>query len=294
MRKFVCFTMILAALGLTLALSACSGASDSPVVAFVPVDTGLGGGTGVTTPAGTDDGGGGAPTNPETPQTASLKIPLTFEAFAAGTVVTFENKASGPVSYKVNGADEGTIASGQKKNVALPKVGDCVSFYGDNEYYCIEAEDGSIISSNFSFSLPCYVYGNIMSLVSSADFESASEVSENAFRKLFLKSCIMNKRGADLFLPATKLGERCYSSMFYDCTSLTAAPELPATELAEWCYSSMFEGCTSLTAAPELPATELAEWCYCDRIGGEMLLLYVRGMYKSNRRARTSCDRIGV
>ena len=34
--------------------------------------------------------------------------------------------------------------------------------------------------------------------------------------------------------------------IFYDCTGLTAAPELPATSLAAYCYSYMFSGCTGL------------------------------------------------
>ena len=34
--------------------------------------------------------------------------------------------------------------------------------------------------------------------------------------------------------------------MFWNCTSLTTAPELPATTLASECYSGMFNGCTSL------------------------------------------------
>ena len=39
-------------------------------------------------------------------------------------------------------------------------------------------------------------------------------------------------------------------SLFKDCSVLTTAPELPATKLAENCYASMFCGCTSLTSAP--------------------------------------------
>jgi hypothetical protein len=34
--------------------------------------------------------------------------------------------------------------------------------------------------------------------------------------------------------------------MFYECTSLTTAPELPATTLTESCYENMFYGCTNL------------------------------------------------
>ena len=63
-------------------------------------------------------------------------------------------------------------------------------------------------------------------------------------------------------LPATTLANYCYYYMFRGCTSLTAAPALPATTLANYCYSYMFRGCTSLTAAPSLPATTLAEYCY--------------------------------
>ena len=41
--------------------------------------------------------------------------------------------------------------------------------------------------------------------------------------------------------------------MFANCTSLTAAPSsLPATILGQGCYTEMFKGCTSLTAAPLL------------------------------------------
>ena len=63
-------------------------------------------------------------------------------------------------------------------------------------------------------------------------------------------------------LPATTLTDSCYYSMFRGCTSLTQAPELPATTLADSCYSYMFQGCTSLTQAPELPATTLTVSCY--------------------------------
>ena len=56
--------------------------------------------------------------------------------------------------------------------------------------------------------------------------------------------------------------------MFYDCMSLTAAPELPATTLESGCYSYMFYGCTSLTTAPELPATTLAPYCYNSMFAG--------------------------
>ena len=64
------------------------------------------------------------------------------------------------------------------------------------------------------------------------------------------------------------MARHCYSSMFFGCTSLTAAPELPATTLASYCYYGMFRGCTSLTTAPALPATTLASSCYSSMFSG--------------------------
>ena len=69
-------------------------------------------------------------------------------------------------------------------------------------------------------------------------------------------------------LPATTLTFGCYSNMFFGCTSLTQAPELPATTLADNCYNGMFEDCLSLTTAPKLPATTLAEGCYANMFYG--------------------------
>lgn len=54
----------------------------------------------------------------------------------------------------------------------------------------------------------------------------------------------------------------CFSMLFFNCTSLTQAPELPATTLTDYCYERMFSGCTNLTKAPELPATTLEVYCY--------------------------------
>ena len=58
-----------------------------------------------------------------------------------------------------------------------------------------------------------------------------------------------------------RMANYCYSSMFYNCTSLTQAPALPATTMADYCYSSMFQGCTALTQVPALPVITLANYC---------------------------------
>ena len=110
-----------------------------------------------------------------------------------------------------------------------------------------------------------------------------------AFTNLFNNSYVAD--ASDLILPATTVGRRTYSSMFYNskklkyapkvlsainfsgdecyskmfslCSSLVNAPELPATTLTEQCYFDMFRSCSSLTKAPKiLPATTLAPNCY--------------------------------
>ena len=69
-------------------------------------------------------------------------------------------------------------------------------------------------------------------------------------------------------LPATTLAANCYRYMFCNCASLTTAPALPATTLADYCYNNMFRGCTALTTAPALPATTLASNCYTSMFNG--------------------------
>lgn len=224
-----------------------------------------------------------------------LSTPLTLEAAVAGAVVTFDNKATGPVTYTVNGGTGGTIASGATGTITLAAVGDKVQFYGDNEAYATNTTDGNY--SNIACSADCYVYGNIMSLVKSAGFESQKTLTGNyTFCGLFKDNAhIKNKTGYDLLLPATSVTYHGYYSMFRGCTSLTTAPNLPATSLAmasccrmfqdctslvyaasalpaitmeSNCYESMFQGCTSLASAPELPATTLEYACYAHMFEG--------------------------
>ena len=174
---------------------------------------------------------------------------------------------------------------GTKINVVS---GDIIQFRGDNSSYCVEDDyDGwnSLYSScNFN------VCGNIMSLINSTGFTTATTLTDSANFDGFFQSCSGLTSAKNLILPATTLANSCYSSMFKGCTSLTTAPSilpattlanncysdmfractslttapsiLPATTLANNCYSSMFKGCTSLTTAPELPATTLATFCY--------------------------------
>ena len=196
---------------------------------------------------------------------------LTFEAKVAGATVTFNIGAnvtlSNPVEYSLNGGAWTGYTSGT--TITLTDSADRVSFRGDNAAYATEVFSGQY--SAFSCSNDCYLYGNVMSLISSTNYANPASWTMNAyaFCRLFQDNThIVNHPSKTLTLPATTLAEGCYNGMFRGCSSLTTAPALPATTLAEDCYNGMFYGCTSLTTAPALPATTLAEHCYNDMFSG--------------------------
>lgn len=111
----------------------------------------------------------------------------------------------------------------------------------------------------FNSNKPCYIYGDIMTLVWGLDYDpdakSLGGSNNNLFEGLFKNMNYIDiPSGRPLILPGATTKE-CFKSMFEGCTSLTRAPELSATTVAEGAYRNMFKGCTSLTVAPELPAT---------------------------------------
>ena len=202
----------------------------------------------------------------KTKSAVTLATPLTLAAAEDGVKIKFRNMAKGIVLCSINGGDGGCkkIPALSARTITLKRAGDTAAFYGvNNTYYGWNGK--RFVYSNIACSAPCYVYGNIMSLAHYADtFKSAKELyAMQTFYGLFKDNAfIRNKKGAELFLPATKLTSECYRYMFSGCTGLTRAPALPAKRLASNCYGFMFMGCTSLMAAPLLPAKRLEEWCY--------------------------------
>lgn len=186
------------------------------------------------------------------------------------------------------------------------RKGDCLYLRGNNDAYS---------DSNFNFTLissdkTCYVYGNIMSLITPDpdDFSQLKTLTKSkTFFQLFNKydNKIYNHPSLDLLLPATTLAPYCYQRMFsYSCINRI---ELPATELAEGCYQEMFEGLRltpeieslpsltmarscyeemfagcPLTEAPELPATTLANSCYKGMFKGCKSLTSPPALYVSD------------
>ena len=188
-----------------------------------------------------------------------LSNPLSLQAIAAGTI-TFDNKAAGAVYYKVNGGAEMTIAAGASAGIAVA-ADDVVSFWGNNATY---AGGGSSPYSKISCTSNCYVYGNIMSLISKEGFSTLTSLTgTDNFRGLFYNNTrIYSHPSKKLLLPATTIGNYAYSNMFYKCTHLTVAPDLPAMSIGEFCYADMFSKCSGLTKAPTIAAKVTAPYCF--------------------------------
>ncbi len=106
--------------------------------------------------------------------------------------------------------------------------------------------------------------GSVMSLIDGIG-ESKTIPSEYCFNSLFY-DCKSLTQAPEL--PAINLADRCYEEMFWGCSNLTQASKLPATTLSRLCYAHMFWGCHSLIQAPELPATNLADGCYEEMFWG--------------------------
>ncbi|MBP5402017.1 MAG: hypothetical protein J6Y36_02540 [Treponema sp.] len=194
--------------------------------------------------------GGGSAYNPP-----EKNIPLTLEAIADGQI-TFNNlNKINNLKYRIN---DGEVTAATDTGISL-SAGDKISLFAEG------TSNGNNTNQCFTISCSsdCYVYGNVMSLLT-ADYQTATEITKNyAFACLFYNnSHIKNHPSKKIVLPATTLANDCYCDMFYSCTSLTQAPALPAKALADACYYGMFYGCTSLTQAPALPATTLADSCY--------------------------------
>ena len=198
--------------------------------------------------------------------TWDLATPLTIEAIEAGAKVNFTFSSAvkpNSVQYRIwNGAFWTDWADYTDKDpITLAAVGDKLQFRGDNASY---ASDADRDYSNIQFDKDCYVYGNIMSLITSTGFSTCTTLTgHDNFTQLFFSNQHLKSHATNqLLLPAKTLADSCYEKMFECCSELTTAPALPATTLAKSCYQMMFHECECLTTAPALPATTLADFCY--------------------------------
>lgn len=216
-------------------------------------------------------------------------VTVTYNLYELGEYLTFEIVSGGTLYWQVNNNKQ--ISTGKtiefKKNqeewtsvtasigenlsgttITEVSPGDIIKFRGINASYYGAYGTYSHFNTDATF----YVYGNIMSLIDYRTFRTNKVLTATeTFYGMFENTNIKLHPTKKFLLPATTLADNCYgvnypyhsdNGMFYNCTSLTTAPELPATTLAYRCYYNMFRSCTGLTTAPELPATTLANECY--------------------------------
>lgn len=198
------------------------------------------------------------------PDPDTRKLPLTLE-FTKGGKLGFTNGSPyyfDELYYSKNG---GKIVQFSPPSITV-EAGDIVCLYANRS----EVYSGYLTIN--CVGCECYVYGNVMSLVSKEGFENLLTIPfDNAFTQLFFQN-----QGIDLHpdpkktlvLPATALKKECYKQMFAYCGRLTSAPDLPARYLSPNCYDEMFMGCNNLKKAPNLSALLLASYCYKEMFKG--------------------------
>ena len=169
------------------------------------------------------------------------KMPLTFEMLSAGTIYWRpETSLALTFEYSLN---DGPWTRAQSSVSIDVERGDKVQFKGDN----IRLATSSSRYSHFDCEASFNAYGNIMSLLDSTGYTTATTLeSANTFVGLF-----MNCRGLisaeNLVLPATTLKNYCYNRLFRECSNLLRGPELSLEVLnANGCYQHIFYGCSSL------------------------------------------------
>ena len=188
--------------------------------------------------------------------------PLTFQAIKEGTITYTAANAGYTVEYKKNNGGWTTYSYSSAISVA---VGDVVSFRGTNATYYVSIGEGTGDLSTFVCSSACYIYGNVMSLISKESFSTITKfTAAKAFLRMFKNQANLRSHPyKDLVLPATILAEQCYREMVSGCTGLTRSAILDKAVGAENAYQWMYKGCSNLsevTCYAEYNSTYFENW----------------------------------
>ena len=208
--------------------------------------------------------------NEEAPAVDDITKPLTLRATQDGSTVKLVKYGSPSGDFQTS-RDGGNTWTDYTLDTAITlNTGDEVSFRAK-----ADRTSAQTYNNYFYFKMTGEIeaWHNVMSLYRTNDFATYNTMVESAFRNLFYNCASLTKAPE---LPATTLANYYYYYMFAGCQSLTKAPELPATTLTTDCYKFMFRDCQSLTKAPELPATTLANNCYNGMFWGCRSLKEVR------------------
>lgn len=179
----------------------------------------------------------------------TVNVPANTKCYLKADM-TFEKSYSG--SFQWSSEIGGNVASLLYGN----------NFTGNETYYPTYYDEGYEVDTNYERICAYMFFGSAITdasnLVLLYDNPSLTgSVECNAFLFANCASLI-----AVPVLP-TILNGSCYRAMFYNCTSLTDAPNLNSNVLSDHCYDSMFYGCTSLVNVQSvLPATSPEYACY--------------------------------
>lgn len=188
-------------------------------------------------------------------------VPFTIKARENGTSITFKRTAGNAIQYKKNDGEwtDYTAAISLSAN-------DELSFRGKGTSYDNGVNNTDNKNPLFSTNRNVYIFGDLMSLMMSGDYEAPKTVVEEAaFRGAFRGISKLDiDPDREFTISATTLAPHCYQNLFRSCSGLTRVLALPATDLsgAEYCYAEMFRQCSNLKVVPSLPATTLSEMCY--------------------------------
>lgn len=144
--------------------------------------------------------------------TVAYTEPLTFECYDRnGGYISVKDFVD--LEYCRNGGD--WLPARNQINI---KSGDRISFRGTESTRGTSSDKYMQINCNAD----CYIYGNVMSLLSKDNYATMTELPySNTFQNLFRENThITHANGKDLVLPATTLKKQCYYNMFYGCSKL--------------------------------------------------------------------------
>lgn len=191
---------------------------------------------------------------------------LTFEILTGGTIYFIKNNGiAKTIDYSTdNGTSWTQLPLAQHQSEIVVSAGDKVMFRGttsgtseagDTGYYC--AFSGGTATYN--------IYGNIMSLASYPNFETASLTGN--FKGLFKSSNAISAE--NLYLPNATVNFQ-YRSLFSTSSNLITAPTSISgiTAVKEYAFLSAFSGCTSLRYGPVPSAVSSATGCYREMYSG--------------------------
>ena len=186
-------------------------------------------------------------------------FPLIIEAIESCTITVKKSSEFDGMYYRKNFRTRTTLNSTSDITISV-NAGEKVAFYANGK-------TGNLgMSSRIICNAPCYIYGNIMSLVDATGYDTKLELTiQCMFFGLFMDNTfIKNHPSIELSLPATTLTDSCYMYMFLGCENLTTAPVLPAATLKDDCYREMFYNCTNLSYVKCL-ATNISATNCCDK-----------------------------